>query len=167
MILSLFEFLIWFNTISMCWVVKSYDFMSQLAILTTLVVLHPRFLLNPQVHHISSCPIYILQIARQQQHLLFAFRYLKSLHILSNSFSNVVQTLSMSRYDVIKFWYEGNQVLLLSRLNFPILSISLNLPVGVASRLFLIHLPISGVLELQIRRGQICWKANISGYIFY
>jgi hypothetical protein len=148
MILSLFEFLIWFNTISMCWVVKSYDFMSQLAILTKLVVLLPRFLLNPQVHHISSCPIYILQIARQQQHLLFAFRYLKSLRILSNSFSKLVYSLSVSRYDVTKFRWEGNRVLPLSRLNFPILSISLNQLAGTATRPFLIYLPISGALEL-------------------
>jgi hypothetical protein len=123
--------------------------MSQLAILTTLVVLLQWFLLNPQVHHISSCPIYISQIARQQQqHLLFAFCYLKSLRILSNSFSKLVYSLSVSRYDVTKFWWEGNRVLPLSRLNFPILSISLNLLAGATTRPFLIYLPISGALEL-------------------
>jgi hypothetical protein len=82
--------------------------MLSLRSLVVVVVLLQWFLLNPQAHDISSCPIYISQIARQQQqqqqqqqqYLLFAFCYLKSLRILSNSFSNLV---SMSRYDVTKF----------------------------------------------------------------
>ena len=32
---------------------------------------------------------------------------------------------------------------------------------------FLIYLSIYGALELQIKRGQIRWKANISSYNFY
>jgi len=42
-----------------------------------------------------------------------------------------------------------------------------NLPIGVATRPLVIHLPISGVLELQIKRCWIHWKANIPGYNLY
>jgi len=79
----------------------------------------------------------------------------------------VVYFLLVSRYDVTKFWLEGNRVLPLSRLNFPILSILSNLPAGAAAQPFLIYLPIFGALELQIKRERICWKTNISGYNFY
>jgi hypothetical protein len=40
----------------------------------------------------------------------------------------------------------------------------LNLPTKAAARPLRIYLPISGVLKLQIKRGWICWKANIPGY---
>jgi hypothetical protein len=79
----------------------------------------------------------------------------------------VIYSFSVSRYDVTKFWWEGNQVLLLSRLNFPILSISPKMLARATTQPFLIHLSIFGALVLQIKRGQIYWKANISGYNFY
>jgi hypothetical protein len=41
------------------------------------------------------------------------------------------------------------------------------LPTGVAAWPLLSFLFVSGVLGLQIRRGQIRWKANTSGYNFY
>jgi hypothetical protein len=41
------------------------------------------------------------------------------------------------------------------------------MPAEVATRPLLRYLSISGVLEPQIKRGQIHWKANIPGYNFY
>jgi hypothetical protein len=43
----------------------------------------------------------------------------------------------------------------------------LNLPSEVAARPLPIYLSISGILELQIKQGQTCWKATISGYNSY
>jgi hypothetical protein len=64
-------------------------------------------------------------------------------------------------------WWEGNQVLPLSRLNFPILSISPKLLAKTTTRPFLIHLSISKALKLQIKWGQIRWKDNTPDYNFY
>ena len=52
-------------------------------------------------------------------------------------------------------------------LNFVILSTWPNLSAGVTTRTSLIFLFMFGVLGLQIRRGQIHWKANTLGYNFY
>jgi len=52
-------------------------------------------------------------------------------------------------------------------LNFAILLTWPNLSAGVTAQTSLRFLFISGVLGLQIRRGQIRWKANTPGYNFY
>lgn len=64
-------------------------------------------------------------------------------------------------------WREGNRVLPLSWLNFPVLSILPNLTAGMTTRPLLIHLSITRVLELQIKRCQIRQKANTPSYNFY
>ena len=98
--------------------------MLDLRSLVVVVVLPPLFLLNSQVNHINSCPIFILQTTRQQQqHLLFTFHCFRSLCTSSISFSNVVYPLSVSRFDVTKILMERKPVFSLSRITFPILSI--------------------------------------------
>ena len=64
-------------------------------------------------------------------------------------------------------WRARRQILPLIWLNFAVLSTWPNLPTGVAAWPLLSLLFVSGVLGLQIRRGQIRWKANTSGYNFY
>jgi hypothetical protein len=61
----------------------------------------------------------------------------------------------------------GEKIIFLTWLNFVILSTWPNLPVGVTFRPPLRCLPIFGILELQIKRGRTCWKANISYYNAY
>jgi len=65
------------------------------------------------------------------------------------------------------FWRARKQILPLIRLNFAVLSTWPKLPTRVASWPLLRFSFVSGVLGLQIRRGQIRWKANTSGYNFY
>jgi hypothetical protein len=130
------------------------------------LLLPPRFLLNSQIHHISSSPIFILQIARQhQQHLLFMFHCFKSLRTLSTSFSNMVYPLPVSRFDVTKILVERK--LVSAPITAKISHFLNSRRICQQGRPFLINVLISGALELQIGRDQIHWKGNISGYIFY
>jgi len=64
-------------------------------------------------------------------------------------------------------WRARKQILPLIWLNFAVLSTWPKLPTGVAAWPLLRFSFVSGVLGLQIRRGQIHWKANTSGYNFY
>jgi len=62
------------------------------------------------------------------------------------------------------FMRARKQIIPLIWLNFAVLSTWPNLPTGVAAWPLLSFLFVSGVLGLQIRRGQIRWKANTPNY---
>jgi len=64
-------------------------------------------------------------------------------------------------------WRVRRQILPLIRLNFTVLSTWPKLPTGVAAWPLLRFSFVSGVLGLQIRRGQTRWKANTPNYNFY
>jgi hypothetical protein len=64
-------------------------------------------------------------------------------------------------------WRARKQILPLIWLNFAVLSTWPNLPTGLAAWPLLRFLFVSGVSELQIRRGQTHWKANTPNYNFY
>jgi hypothetical protein len=81
-----------------------------------------------------------------------------------NSILITVYSFWRSRHTL---WRARKQILPLIRLNFAVLSTWPKLPTGVAAWPLLRFSFVSGVLGLQIRRGQIRWKVNTSGYNFY
>jgi hypothetical protein len=79
----------------------------------------------------------------------------------------MVYSFQTSRHDATYFLKGRKPDYTPNMTKFPCFANLLNLPIEVETRPLLRYLSLSGVLELQFKRGKTHWKANIPGYNIY